>query len=102
MWIPKPFNIRPFSIALVLAWLAAPAGAATITVLSPASTAPGAQALATLFTQATGTPVTVTGSGRDKIFSILKAGGPADVVLLPSADFAELPSVTAMTPLGHV
>jgi len=42
MWIPGLFYIRPSIIALLaLAWLTAPAaGAATITVLSPASAAP--------------------------------------------------------------
>jgi molybdate transport system substrate-binding protein len=103
MWIPKPFNIRPSGIALLmLAWLAAPAGAATITVLSTASAAPGARALAAQYMLATGTQVTVSGGGRDKIFAILKAGGPADVVLLPSTDMADIPTVIAMTPLGHI
>jgi molybdate transport system substrate-binding protein len=103
MWIPKPFNLTPPGIALLmLAWLAAPAGAATITVLTPASAAPGVTALAALYTQQTGTLVTQAGGGRDKIFAILKAGGPADVVLLPSTDMADLPTVTAMTPLGHI
>jgi molybdate transport system substrate-binding protein len=103
MWIPKPFNIRPSGIALLmLAWLAAPAGAATITVLTPASAAPGTKVLASLYTQQTGTLVTLAGGGRDKIFAILKAGGPADVVLLPSTNMADLPTVTAMTPLGHI
>jgi molybdate transport system substrate-binding protein len=103
MWIPRPFNLGPSGIALLmLAWLAAPAGAATITVLSPASAAPGATALAALYAQQTGTLVTLAGGGRDKIFAILKAGGPADVVLLPSTDMADIPTVTAMTPLGHI
>jgi molybdate transport system substrate-binding protein len=103
MWIPKPFNIRLSGIALLmLAWLAAPAGAATITVLSPASAAPGAAALAALYTQQTSILVTMAGGGRDKIFAILKAGGPADVVLLPSTDMADMPTVIAMTPLGHI
>jgi molybdate transport system substrate-binding protein len=103
MWIPKPFNLRPSGVALLmLAWLAAPAGAATITVLTPASAAPGAAALAAQYAQQTGTLVTLAGGGRDKIFAILKAGGPADVVLLPSSDMADMSTVTAMTPLGHI
>jgi molybdate transport system substrate-binding protein len=104
MWIPRPFNIRPSGIALLaLAWLAVPAaGADTITVLTPASAAPGTRALAAQYTLATGTQVTIGGGGRDKIFAILKAGGPADVVLLPSTDMADMPTVIAMTPLGHI
>jgi molybdate transport system substrate-binding protein len=103
MWIPKPFNIRPSVIALVaLAGLAAPAAAATITVLSPASAAPGVKALASLYTQQTGITVTLGGGGRSAIFAVLKAGGPADVVLLPSTDMADMPTVIAMTPLGHI
>jgi molybdate transport system substrate-binding protein len=96
--------MRVFSIALLaLAWLAVPASAATtITLLSPASAAPGAQALAALYTQQTGIAVTLGGGARNAIFAVLKAGGPADVVLLPSTDFAELPAVNAMTPLGHI
>jgi ABC-type molybdate transport system substrate-binding protein len=39
--------------------------AAALTVLSPASAAPGASALAAKFTQQTGIAVTVTGGGRD-------------------------------------
>jgi molybdate transport system substrate-binding protein len=123
MWIPRPSSIGPASIRpssirlpdirlpdirlpgialLVLALMAAPACAATITVLTPASAAPGVQALAAQFTQATGIAVTVGGGARDKIFQALKAGDPADVVLLPTADIVELPSVMGMTPLGHI
>jgi molybdate transport system substrate-binding protein len=103
MWIPRPSNTRPSIIALLaLAWLAAPAGAATITVLSPASAAPGAKALAALYTQQTGIAVTVVGGARNAIFVVLKAGGPADVVLMPSTDMADMPTVIAMTPLGHI
>jgi molybdate transport system substrate-binding protein len=113
MWIPKPSNIGPSSIRpsnispssvalLVLALMAAPACAATITVLTPASAAPGVQALAAQFTQATGIAVTLGGGARDKIFQALKAGDPADVVLLPTLDIVELPSVMGMTPLGHI
>jgi molybdate transport system substrate-binding protein len=82
--------------------MAAPAGAATITVLTPASAAPGVTALAAQFTQATGIAVTVGGGARDKIFQALKEGGPADVVLLPTADILEMTSVIGMTPLGRI
>ncbi len=108
MWIPRPSSTRLSSIRLsgiallVAALMAAPARAATITVLTPASAAPGVQALAAQFTQATGTLVTVGGGARDKIFQALKAGDPADVVLLPTTDMVELPSVMGMTPLGHI
>jgi len=44
----------------------------------------------------------VGGGARTAIFAILKAGGPADVVLLPSTDMADMPTVIAMTPLGHI
>jgi molybdate transport system substrate-binding protein len=71
-------------------------------VLTPASAAPGATALAAAFTQKTGITVTVVGGSRDKTFAALKTGGPADVVLLPTADFIALPTVTGMTPLGHI
>jgi molybdate transport system substrate-binding protein len=94
---------RKSSLALLLlCWLAAPASAAGLTVLSPASAAPGLQALAPAFTAKTGIAVTLAGGGRDRVFAILKAGGPADVVLLPSNDFADTPTVTAMTPLGRI
>src|SRR5258707_15342455 len=112
MWIPRPSSIRPSSIRpssirlsgirpsgialLMLALMAAPAGATTITVLTPASAAPGVQALAAQFTQATGVAVILGGGARDKIFQALKAGEPADVVLLPSTDMVEVPSVIGM------
>jgi len=98
MWIPRRFNAALCALAL----LAAPAQAAGLTVLAPASAAPGAQALAALFTAQTGVAVTISGGARDKIFATLKAGGPADVVLLPSTDIAELPTVSGMTPLGRI
>jgi molybdate transport system substrate-binding protein len=85
-----------------MCWLAAPASATGLTVLSPASAVPGLQALAPAFTAKTGIAVTLAGGGRDKVFAILKAGGPADVVLLPSNDFAETPAVAGMTPLGRI
>ena len=87
---------------LILTLLAAPASSAALTVLTPASAAPGATALAVQFTKTTGIPVTVTGGSRDKIFAALKAGGPADVVILPTGDLAQLPTVVGMTPLGHI
>lgn len=98
MWFPTRSSLA----ILILTLLAAPASSATLTVLAPASAAPGAQALAAQFTKTTGVTVTLAGGSRDKIFAALKAGGPADVVLLPTSDFIALPSVTGMTPLGHI
>ncbi len=100
MWIPA----RSDFVLLLLAWLvAAPAAqAATILVLSPASAAPGLQALGAQYTAKTGIAVTLAGGARDKVFATLKAGGPADVVVLPSTDFAETSSVVGMTPLGRI
>ena len=46
--------------------------------------------------------MTVTGGARDRIFAILKDGGPADVVLLPSADFANFKGVSGAIPLGRI
>lgn len=79
-----------------------PAAAGGLTILSPASSAPGAAQVAAQFTAKTGIAVTVGGGGREKIFTILKDGGAADVVLLPSADFATLPQVTGVVPLGRI
>jgi molybdate transport system substrate-binding protein len=98
MWIPQPSSIA----LVVLSLLAAPAGAATITVLTPASAAPGVRALAAKYTEQTGIQVTIGGGARDKIFQTLKEGGPADVVLLPTADIVELAGVMGMTPLGRI
>jgi len=70
--------------------------------LIPASAAPGVAALATQFTQQTGIPVTVAGGSRDKTLGALKAGGPVDVVLLPTADIITLSTVSGMMPLGHI
>ncbi|MBA2588534.1 MAG: substrate-binding domain-containing protein [Alphaproteobacteria bacterium] len=98
MWIPR----RSSAVLLAALLISGAAKAATLTVLTPASAAPGATALATQFTKATGIAVTVAGGSRDRIFAALKVGGPADVVLLPTNDFAELPAVTGMTPLGHI
>src|SRR5471030_1697828 len=101
MWIPR--RSSAFLLAALLIGGAAQAAdtAAPLIVLTPASAAPGAAALAVQFTQKTGIPVTVTGGSRDKIFAALKAGGPADVVILPTGDLADLPMVAGMTPLGH-
>jgi molybdate transport system substrate-binding protein len=98
MWFPK----RSVLAVLILALLGAPASSATLTVLAPASAAPGLQALAPLFTQQTGIAVTVAGGSRSQTFAALKAGGPADVVILPTNDFVTLPNVMGMTPLGHI
>src|SRR5436309_1904683 len=103
MWIPRRFSAFVFAALLIGgAAQAATVTPATVTVLTPASAAPGAQALAAQFTKTTGIPVTVTGGARDRVFATLKAGGPADVVLLPTSDFITLSSVTGMTPLGHI
>ena len=85
---------------LLLAGL--PAAAAGLTILSPASAAPGASQVAAQFTAKTGIAVTVGGGGRGKVFAILKEGGAGDVVLLPSADFATLSGVSAVAPLGRI
>ncbi|HET7085311.1 MAG TPA: substrate-binding domain-containing protein [Rhizomicrobium sp.] len=87
---------------MLLCWLAAPASAAGLTVLAPASAAPGLQALAQPFTTKTGIAVTIAGGGRDKIFAALKTGGAADVVVLPTSDFADNPALNGMTPLGRI
>jgi ABC-type molybdate transport system substrate-binding protein len=93
MWIPRPFS----AALLLLTWLAAPAGAASLTVLSPASAAPGVRAVAAQYTTKTGIAVTLAGGGRDKIFAALKAGSPADVVVLPTNDLVDTPSTTWST-----
>jgi molybdate transport system substrate-binding protein len=98
MWIPRRFS----AALLLLMWLAQPAGAVSLTVLSPASAAPGVKALATQFTAKTGVAVTMAGGARDRIFAILKARGPADVVLLPTGDLVDTSSVIGMTSLGRI
>ena len=104
MWIPRrsSFVLIAALLPLLVNGGAAQAAAAPLMVLTPASAAPGAQALAVQFTAQTGIPVTVTGGSRDKIFAALKAGSPADVVILPTGDLTDLPMVTGMTPLGHI
>jgi len=94
--------MRVFGCFVLLLLAGSPAAAAGLTILSPASSAPGASQVAAQFTAKTGVSVTVGGGGREKIFAILKDGGAADVVLLPSADFANLPQVTGVTPLGRI
>jgi molybdate transport system substrate-binding protein len=98
MWIPR----RSSAFLLAALLIGGAAKAAAITVLTPASAAPGAAALAAQFSRQTGITVRVAGGSRDKIFATLKAGGPADVVLLPSNDLVSLSSVNGMTPLGHI
>jgi molybdate transport system substrate-binding protein len=85
-----------------MCWLAAPASAASLTVLAPASATPGLKALAAQFSAKTGTAVTVGGGSRDKVFEALNTGGPADVVVLPTSDLIETPRASGMTPLGHI
>ncbi len=94
--------MRVFGCFVLLLLAGSPAAAAGLTILSPASSAPGASQVAAQFTAKTGVAVTVGGGGREKIFAILKDGGAADVVLLPSSDFANLPQVTGVTPLGRI
>jgi len=96
MWIPRRSD---FVIALAL--LAAPAHAATLTVLAPASAQAGLTPLAAAYTAATGAQVSVGGGSRAATMEALKSG-PADVVVLPTSDIAELPNVTGMTPLGRI
>jgi len=94
---------RKSSLALLLTcWLAAPASAASLTVLAPASAAPGLQALAAPFSAKTGIAVSIGGGGREKVFDILKTGGAADVVVLPTTDMADTPRITGTTPLGRI
>jgi len=94
---------RKSSLALLLTcWLAAPASAASLTVLAPASAAPGLQALATPFSAKTGIAVSIGGGGREKVFDILKSGGAADVVVLPTTDMADTSRITGTTPLGRI
>jgi molybdate transport system substrate-binding protein len=97
MWIPRRSS---FLIALALLF-AAPAQAASLTVLAPASATAGLQPLAAQYTASTGLAVTVGGGSRAKVVDALKTG-PADVVVLPTNDMADLPNVTGMTPLGRI
>ena len=96
MWIPRRFSLL---VALALVW--APAQAATLTVLAPASAQPGLRPLAAQYTASAGVAVTVAGGSRATVLDALKAG-PADVVVLPTSDMADLPNVTGMAPLGRI
>jgi molybdate transport system substrate-binding protein len=96
MWIP-----RRSDLFIALALFVAPAKAAPLTVLAPASATAGLQSLASQYTASSGVAVTVGGGSRAKVVDALKAG-PADVVVLPTSDMADLPNVTGMTPLGHI
>lgn len=98
MWIPRPSRFA----LLLLAWLGTPAIADTLTVLAPASVTPGLKALAAPFSARTGAAITIGGGARAQVFDILKTGGAADVVVLPTTDLADTPRVTGMTPLGRV
>ena len=71
-------------------------------MLAPASAAPGLQALATPFSAKTGIAVSIGGGGREKVFDILKSGGAADVVVLPTTDMADTSRITGTTPLGRI
>jgi molybdate transport system substrate-binding protein len=96
MWIP-----RRSELLIVLALLAAPAQAGPLTVLAPASAAAGLAPLAAQYTADTRIAVTVGGGSRANVLGALKSG-PADVVVLPSTDMAELPNVAGMTSLGRI
>jgi molybdate transport system substrate-binding protein len=96
MWIP-----RRFSLVFALALLGAPALAAPLAVLAPASATAGLQPLAAQYTASTGIAVTVGGGSRASVLGALKAG-PADVVMLPTSDLSELPTVSGMVPIGRV
>jgi molybdate transport system substrate-binding protein len=98
MWILPRFSAAFLGLVL----LAAPARAVTLTVLAPASAGAAIKAAAVAFTAQTGITVNVGGGSRSAIFAALKAGGPADVVVLPTDDMAELFNVTNMVPLGRI
>ena len=59
------FQRRPVLLLLLLL-AGSPAAAAGLTILSPASSSPGASQVAAQFTAKTGVPVTVGGGGREK------------------------------------
>lgn len=98
MWIPARFSAALLGLVL----LAAPVRAASLTVLAPASAAPGLKAIAAQYTAQTDVAVTVGGGSRSAIFAAMKAGSPADVVVLPTDDMAEMFNVTGMVPLGRI
>jgi molybdate transport system substrate-binding protein len=92
---------RRFSLFIALALLAAPAKAASLTVLAPASAAAGLVPLAAQYTASTGIKVIVGGGSRAKALGALKAG-PADVVVLPTDDMFNLANVVGMVPIGRI
>ena len=96
MWIP-----RRSDLFLALALLAAPAHAAPLTVLAPASAAVGLQPLAAQYTASTGVAVTVGGGSRANVLGALKTG-PADVVVLPTNDLSDMTNVSGMVPIGRI
>ncbi len=96
MWIP-----RRSDLFIALALFTAPAQAAPVTVLAPASAQAGLAPLAAQYTASTGVAVTVGGGSRANVLGALKTG-PADVVVLPTNDMAEVPTITGMTSLGRI
>jgi len=96
MWIPRRSDLL---VALVL--FAAPAQAAPLTVLAPASAQAGLTPLAAQYTSDTKIMVTVGGGSRSNVLGALKTG-PADVVVLPTNDMIELPTVAGMRPIGRI
>jgi len=96
MWIP-----RRSDLLIALALFAAPAQAAPLTVLAPASAAAGLASLAAQYTADTRIATAVGGGSRANVLGALKSG-PADVVVLPSNDMAGLPNVAGMTSLGRI
>ena len=96
MWIP-----RRSDLLIALALFAAPAQAAPLTALAPASAQAGLAPLAAQYTASTGAAVIVGGGSRANVVAALKSG-PADVVVLPTNDMADLPNVTGMTSLGRI
>src|ERR1700761_5148170 len=95
MWIP-----RRFSLVFTLALLGAPAEAAPLAVLAPASATAGLQSLAAQYTASTGIAVTVGGGSRANVLGALKTG-PADVVMMSTSDLSDLPTVSGMVPIGR-
>ena len=96
MWIP-----RRSDLFLALALFTAPAHAAPLTVLAPASAAVGLQPLAAQYTASTGVAVTVGGGSRANVLGALKTG-PADVVVLPTSDLSDMTNVSGMVPIGRI
>jgi molybdate transport system substrate-binding protein len=86
---------------MALALFVAPVNAQTLTVVAPASAQAGLQALAAQYTASTGIKVTLGGGARAKVLDAIKTG-PADVVVMPTGDMADLPNVTGMIALGRI